>query len=209
MRKRNFLIILLLLSVVTIFLGVSVAVFRYVGKGTTNNVIETGRIIFSYSDAEPGNSSNPINISNAMPTSDETGKVLSGTNEYFDFSVSASTTSTDLAYEITVLKQKNSTLDEDKIKIYLTELNGASEKQTEITGTDVVPTYNQLKDTTNNLMEGKSIYFGTVKAGEVAYGKNFRLRMWIKKDETDPDENNIEEIKEFTVKVNVSAIGNN
>ena len=62
MKRRNLIIIVLLLSIITIFLGISVAVFRYVGNGTTNNVIETGKIIFSYSDAEPGNNSNPIII---------------------------------------------------------------------------------------------------------------------------------------------------
>ena len=212
MKKRNFLIVLLLLSIVTIVLAVSVAIFRYVGNGTTNNVIETGRIVFSYSDAEPGNNSNPIKITDALPMKDEEGKVLSGTNQYFDFSVSASTTSVDLAYEITVLKLDNSTMDEDTVKIYLTDLTSGKEEETEITG-GVVPTYKELKDTSNSLMEGKSIYFGTVKAGEVAYGKNFRLRMWIKDVLTTGEEEQTsaidETVREFTVKVNVSAIGNN
>ena len=153
-------------------------------------------------------------------------QLLSSPNEYFDFSVTASTTTTDLAYEITVMKQKTSTLDEDAVKMYLTELNGDKEVETEITGGDVTPTYAELNDTTNKAMVGKSIYFGTVKAGEVAYGKNFRFRMWLKynpnsaNDPVDPNntvnpttsqnsEETINEIKEFTVKINVSAIGNN
>ena len=55
------------------------------------------------------------------------------------------------------------------------------------------------------LVEGKTIYYGTVKAGEVAYGKKFRLRMWIS-DAVDSVESS--DLK-FTVKVNVAAAGNN
>ena len=62
-----------------------------------------------------------------------------------------------------------------------------------------------MNDTTNNLLEGKTIYYGTVNAGEVAYGKKFRLRMWIS-DEIDA--NSLDDLT-FTVKVNVAAAGNN
>ena len=205
MKKKNIVIIALLLSLLTIFLGISTAVFFYLGKGTTNNVIQTGRIVFSYSDAEPGSLGNGINIEEALPTPDANGKLLSATNEYFDFSVSASTTNTDLAYEIVALKQDGSTIPEDLIKIYLTEFNGSSEVETPITGGTLTPAYADLADTTNSLLEGKSIYYGTVQAGEIAYGKKFRLRMWIS------DQASIEEIGDlkFTVKVNVAAVGNN
>ena len=211
MKKKNMIIITLLLSIVAISLGVSVAVFNYFGAGTTNNVIETGRIIFSYSDAELGSDSgNGINITNAMPTPDTDGKLLSSPKEYFDFSVTASTTSTDIAYEISAIKLDKSTMDEDNVKIYLTELVGVNqEKETEITGGDTTPTYKELKTTNNPLLTGKSLYFGTVKAGEVAYGKKFRLRMWIKYP--DNEDINYEEINEkmFKVKVNVAAVASN
>ena len=166
---------MLLLSLITVFLGVSTAVFFYLGHGTTNNVIQTGRIVFSYSDAELGAGGDGIDIVNALPIPDANGKRLSATNEYFDFSVSASTTSTDLSYEIVVNKQDGSTLSDDLVKIYLIEFNGTSEVETPITGGIKTPTYSELKTTTNNLLEGKSIYFGNVSAGEVSYGKRFRF----------------------------------
>ena len=205
MKKKNLIIVALLLSLITILLGVSTAVFFYLGRGTTNNVIETGRIIFSYSETEFGVDGDNIDIVDALPTPDATGKIMAGTHEYFDFNVSASTTATDLAYEVVVKKQDGSTIPEDLIKIYLTELSGATEVETPITKGTVTPTFAELADSSNSLIEGKTVYYGTVKAGEVAYGKKFRLRMWIS-DQADLTE--IDNMK-FTVKVNVAAVGNN
>ena len=206
MKKGNLIIVVLLLSIITIFLGFSVAVFVYLGKGTTNNVIQTGRIVFSYSDADIGSDDgNGIDIVNALPISDENGKILSSSKEYFDFTITASTTDTDLVYEIVANKQEESTMNEGVVKVYLTEYNGNIEVETPITGGSVTPTYAELSDTTNNLLEGKTIYYGTIKAGEVAYGKKFRLRMWLDSRARQ------EEIGEtfFKVKVNVAALGNN
>lgn len=206
MKKGNLIIVVLLLSMITIFLGFSAAIFFYLGKGTTNNVIQTGKIVFSYSDADIGSEDgNGIDIVNALPMSDASGKILSSPKEYFDFTISASTTNTDLVYEIVANKQEDSTMNEGVVKIYLTEFNGNTEVETPITGGNVTPTYAELSDTNNNLLEGKTIYYGTVNAGEVAYGKKFRLRMWIDNRAT---ENEVGE-SIFKVKVNVAAVGNN
>lgn len=206
MKKGNLIIVVLLLSMITIFLGFSAAIFFYLGKGTTNNVIQTGKIVFSYSDADIGSEDgNGIDIVNALPMSDASGKILSSPKEYFDFTISASTTNTDLVYEIVANKQEDSTMNEGVVKIYLTEFNGNTEVETPITGGNITPTYAELSDTNNNLLEGKTIYYGTVNAGEVAYGKKFRLRMWIDNRAT---ENEVGE-SIFKVKVNVAAVGNN
>lgn len=207
-EKRKYgviLMVFLLISVVFISVGISMAVFNYMGRGETSNVIKTGRIVFSYSDAN--GAGNGINITNAMPTPDSVGKTLSNSREYFDFSVSASTTSTNIAYEMVVNKESSSTLSDDQVKIYLTERQGATEIETPITGGSVTPTYASLTDTSNPNLTGKTIYYGTVNAGEVAYGKNFRLRMWIKDNNTDNfDETNS---KEYSVRVNVAAVSSN
>lgn len=195
-------IICLFLSLIFIFIGISYAVFNYFGEGMTNNVIETGRIIFSYSDANGG--TNGIKIENAIPVPDDMGKKLTGENEYFDFSVTASTTSTDIAYEVTAKKGDDSTLSDEYVKIYLTTINGTQEVETPLSiSNDTVVTYNELSDTTNPLLSGKTIYYGTVNSGEVAYGMKFRLRMWIK----DGDYGDYTELNDkiFTVKVNVAA----
>ena len=204
-KKRALIMILLLISVVVISAGVSMAVFNYLGRGTTENVIKTGRIVFSYSDAN--GAGNGINITNALPIPDSTGKVLSNSNEYFDFSVSASTTSTDLAYEIVVNKQASSTLPDSDVKIYLTERQGTTEVATPITGGATTPTYSSLSTTTNPNLTGKTIYYGTVNAGEIAYGKSFRLRMWL--SNTGTYNYDQAESKEYSVKVNVAATSTN
>ena len=198
-------IILLFLSLIFLFGGISYAIFDCFGEGLTNNVIQTGRIVFSYSDADYGG--NGIYIENATPISDEVGKVLAGDGEYFDFSIFATTTQSNLAYEITVQKDEASTLPDDWIKIYLTTFEGNQEIPTSITSTEKgIPTYYELEDTTNSLLTGKTVYYGTVQAGEVSYGKRFRLRIWIK----DPQELNFDysilNDKYFSLKVNVAAI---
>lgn len=205
-NNRNLVIVLVLVvSMICLCIGISVSIFNYFGQGNTNNVIQTGRIFFSYSDSESAGSG--INIENATPIPDESGKVLSGDGEYFDFSVSATTTNTDIGYEIVVLKQDGSTLPDDFVKIYLTEFEGNTEKAVPLTS-GVIPTYSELTTTTNPLLQGKTVYYGTVNAGEVAYGKRFRLRMWVK----DPQEVNFDydSLGDMTykVRVNVAAVGN-
>ena len=206
MKNRKVLLLTcLLLLTIALFAGISLSIFTFFGKGNTNNVIETGRIIFSYSDAEK--KGNGIDIVDALPIKDSEGIILSNENEYFDFSVSASTTSTDIAYEIVVNKIDGSTLPDDMVKIYVTELNGENEKVVPLIGNNI-PTYSELKTTTNTLLNGKSVYFGEVKAGEVAYGKKFRLRMWVKYPESEDFDYSTIGGKTYKVRVNVAAVGN-
>lgn len=197
-------VVLLFLSLICIFFGISYAIFTYFGEGMTNNVIQTGKVVFSYSDANGG--TNGINIEDALPIPDEMGKILSGEGEYFDFSVSATTTSVDLGYEIAVNSSLESTLDPKYVKIYLTTIEGTEEKELPLTSLSTgVVTYEALKDTNNSLLTGKTIYYGTVKAGEVAYGKKFRLRMWVAVPEDEEFDYSLINDKYFSVKVNVAA----
>lgn len=203
--KTNILaIIILFISLVFLFSGISYSIFQYFGMGMTNNVIQTGKIVFSYSDAY--GSENGISIENAMPIPDDTGKVLFGSEEYFDFTVSATTTSSNIAYEITVLKSAESTLDEKYVKVYLTTIEGTQEIETPITTQNAtVLTYNQLNHTNNPLLTGKTVYYGTVQAGAVSYSRRFRLRMWV----TDLGDSNLDysqiNDKYFSLKVAVAA----
>lgn len=199
-------IILLFLSLIFLFGGISYAIFDYFGEGMTNNVIQTGRIVFSYSDADNGG--NGIYIENAIPISDDVGKVLSGDGEYFDFTISASTTKSNLAYEVAIQKDEHSTLPDDWVKIYLTTFEGNQENPTTITSSENgILTYHELENTTNDLLTGKTIYYGTVQAGEVSYGKKFRLRMWVKEPNEQNFDYSILNDKYFSLKVNVAASG--
>lgn len=206
-KKINILaVIILFLSLMFIFTGVSYSIFNYFGEGMTDNVIKTGKIVFSYSDSEGGG--NGINIENATPIPDTQGKMMVGAGEYFDFSVSASTTSTNLGYEISIVKNDDSTLEDKYVKIYLTTFEGGQEVEAPLTvGNNGVVTYDQLTDTNNSLLSGKTVYFGSVKAGEVAYGKNFRLRMWVATAEDENFDYSTVNDKYYSVKVNVAANG--
>lgn len=206
-KNKKFKVLMILFLFFFLFLcftGISYAIFSYFGTGTTSNVLQTGKVAFSYSDTNGG--SNGIFIENAVPIPDGQGKILIGEREYFDFTVSASTVSSDLIYEIVVNKDSESTLPDDWIKIYLTTFEGSEEKETPLTMTNgKVITYQALKDTNNSLLTGKTIYYGNVESGEIAYGKKFRLRMWIRMPIEEEYDYGFISNKTFSVKVNVAA----
>ena len=204
MKNKKLLLVTILLLTISALLGISFSLFTFFGEGNTNNVIETGRVKFSYSDAEK--KGNGIFIEDALPIKDKDALRLAGENDYFDFTVTASTTGTDIAYEIVVNKDESSTLSDEMVKIYLAEIDGNVEVPVPFVESNI-PTYNELKDTTNQLINGKTIYYGTVKAGEVAYGKKFRLRMWINYPEDGQIDYEAINDKSYKVKVNVVAVG--
>ena len=183
------LVLLLIVSVV----GITYAVFSYQREGEKNNVITTGSIIFTYTETTNG-----INLQNAMPTSDEVGKKLerSENNEgYFDFNVSCSLAGTSrINYEVYATKLNvENPLSEEYVKMYLTD--GATDQP--ILGYDNdVPTYYSLKDST--VASGsKTLYTGSFTNSGV---QSFRLRMWLSDQYTVTDQSN-----DFKIKVNVKA----
>ena len=183
------LILLLIVSVV----GITYAVFSYQREGEKNNVITTGSIIFTYTETTNG-----INLQNAMPISDEVGKKLerSENNEgYFDFNVSCSLAGTArINYEVYATKLNvENPLSEEYVKMYLTD--GTTDQP--ILGYDNdVPTYYSLKDST--VASGsKTLYTGSFTNSGV---QSFRLRMWLS------DNYQItSEAKQFKIKLNVLA----
>ena len=99
--------------------GVSYAFFNYVKLGLTENTVTTGTITFLYD--EKNASGNSVVITDALPTSDANGKVLTGANNVFDFKILATTTgNTNIPYEVTARKKADSTAPDSAIKIYLT-----------------------------------------------------------------------------------------
>ena len=183
------LILLLIVSVV----GITYAVFSYQREGEKNNVITTGSIIFTYTETTNG-----INLQNAMPTSDEIGKKLerSENNEgYFDFNVSCSLAGTSrINYEVYATKLNvENPLSEEYVKMYLTD--GTTDQP--ILGYDNdVPTYYSLKDST--VASGsKTLYTGSFTNSGV---QSFRLRMWLSDQYTLTNQSN-----DFKIKVNVKA----
>lgn len=185
MEKRNnkksaiILSILGILSLVLITAGVTYAVFTYTKLGETENTITTGTLRFLYT--ENTGVGNGISITNALPVSDTVGKAYSTEGYVFDFTIEGANSGTEaIPYEITLRKKATSTLDEDVVKVYLTDRTTA----TDVTDETVVLTptlYNALTATTVDVGDNveKTLYKTTVPAQDLTYAKNYRLRMWI------------------------------
>lgn len=209
--QSRIVLVLAIFLLVAVTIGVSYAFFTYARLGTTENTITTGTITFLYD--EKNASGNGITIVDALPTTDANGKLLTGDNNVFDFKVLATTTgNTSLPYEITARKKADSTVPEEAIKIYLTEVGTDTETPAPLTLKDTnVARFSELNQTSVAVTDGtieKTIYNGSVPASSTNYEKNFRLRMWIA-DDTDysPNENGKYPMnnKKFTVTVNVYA----
>ena len=207
--KQIVITVLAIVSLIVITVAVSYSFFTYTREGTTENVIKSGSITFLYT--EVSKVGRGIELSDAYPISDEEGKMQTGEGKVFDFKVTSTTSSsTSIPYEVTARKKADSTLDEEAVKVYLTEVDG-EEKGI------LLDKYSNLEQTSVNVPSGtveKTIYTGIVPANNSNYEKNFRLRMWIDnsidfspvKDEEGNDiypYNN----KTFTLTVNVYANG--
>ena len=108
--KQVLLSVLGVAILVVAVVGVSFAAFSYSRTGEQVNTITTGTITMNYTD-----DSNGIKLTNAMPMSDENGKALTGENNVFDFTVTATINgsgTTTINYDVTATKESDSTLDD-------------------------------------------------------------------------------------------------
>ena len=214
-NQSRILLILALFLLIAVTAGVSYAFFTYTRLGETDNTITTGTITFLYD--EQNALGNGIGITDALPMSDEDGKVVTGTNNVFDFRILATTTgNADIPYEITARRKDNSDAIDSNVKLYLTEVGTDNETAAPLTmNGDTVRKYSELTQTTtpvgDEIVE-KTIYRDVVPGTTTNYEKNFRLRMWISDDtdfspETDEEGNDNYPMnnKKFTVTVNVYA----
>ena len=176
------------LSLVLITAGVTYAFFSYVKEGTTENTITTTTITFLY-DELTSKEGNGIQITDALPMSDTDGKALTGTNNVFDFKITATSTGkASIPYEVTArMKNGSNEALADQVKLYLTTVNGDVETASPLTvNGDVVKTFGSLTQTgkvDTDIATEKTIYNGTVPAESSAYSQDFRLRMWVSGDE--------------------------
>ena len=179
-NQRSILVSMLAIAVlIAMVAGVTYAAFNYVGIGSKENVITSGTIDFIYSEK-----SNGISITNAMPTSDEMGKVIAQRENdieqgYFDFTVGATIRGTaTVNYEV---YGEDITDDEHKlegryVKVYLTD----GEDENPMPGYDgaLVPNYESLQ-TASSDPKGKKIYDGRFTGTGT---QTFRLRLWVSED---------------------------
>lgn len=178
-----FLLILLLAGLSTL----SVAFYQqYGGLGNgsidSNNTITTGDIVFAYSDAiSDGKPSNGIQITNAMPLSDELGKIMIKDRTYFDFQIIAKEANNNVKYEVILEKLQSSTLSDDNVKVYVTELQGSEEIPiTETLNYGAVKVYSQFEDASLQNVDGKKLFEREVNNNN--YQRNYRLRIWLREN---------------------------
>ncbi len=192
-KKRNsnqlILTVLAILILIIAVIGVSYAAVFYSKDGEKVNSVTTGSMMMSYSELTNG-----INLYDAYPMTDEEGKALSQPNEYFDFTVSATTKeNSPISYVISVSKESDSTLPDSAIKVYLTDISANNE-------IEVLPPTNvsALSKTGNESYAPSGQYI--LKSG--SYTKNtsntYRLRMWI-----DKNYNLDDSIQSYKLRVNV------
>ena len=204
-KKKQIIIALLLVALLCLTFGVSFAFFTYMKQGSTINSITTGNLTFYYDEKEA--IGNGIQLTNSLPTSDDVGKGMMGSNQVFDFQVVADAVGEDIFYEVTMDKQESSTLSGNHVKVYLTTIEGSLEQEVanSMSGGEV-KTYTEYDTTEVKDAEGKTLYQENIPNGTSDYEKNFRLRMWISEGATSVVGGKwAYSEKEFSIKVNVYA----
>jgi len=170
---------ILLIAVV----GISYAAFNYSGIGQKLNTITTGAITMNYTE-----SSNVISMSNALPTTDSTGKKRLNSGEYFDFTIKSSIAgNTDINYEIAAKEENGNTFDGKNIKLYLTKVNSDGTEE------EAMPPKTYSEDSTGNVYTGRpsdmmSLFVGNLnQQGDTEI--KYRLRMWVDESYNPQDDN--------------------
>ena len=108
--------------VVMLLLGLSVIFSSFIAftdaeKKKNKDVISNGTIVMTYTD-----DTNGIAVNNKLSLPDEVGRNLSNVGEYFDFVVLTELDEKhkmEATYEITLIKDTSSTLNDDDVRIYL------------------------------------------------------------------------------------------
>ena len=171
--KQVLLSVLGVAILVVAVVGVSFAAFTFSQTGNVVNQITTGTISMSYSEPESG-----ITLTNAMPMNDATGKALANTNEYFDFTVTATINgsgTTNINYAITAVTEPGRTLTDDYVKVYLT--NMAGDADTQILEPTVVSSLPKTSSDASGAPDGQYILEdGTFSTNDT---NQYRLRMWV------------------------------
>jgi len=198
-RKQMIVSVAAVLLLVLLTVGVTYAVFTYTKLGTTENTVTAGTLKFLYTENTGVGAG--IALTDALPVSDTVGKSYSTEGKVFDFSIEATNSGNDaIPYEVTLRKKSTSTLAEDAVKVYLTDMTEDADSEI------LAPTlYKDLIQTRINVGDEveKTIHTDNVVGGELTYLKDYRLRMWVA-EETDFSSGNYNG-KTFIATVNVYA----
>ena len=172
-KMKDILTIGASIFMLVVVIGISYSAFTYSGVGKKENTITTGAITMLYTESD-----NTISVTNALPTTDNTGKTRKTSGEYFDFTVKSSITgNADINYEIAAKEETGNTFSGNNIKYYLTTVDSAGKE------TEVMAPRTYYEEPSGNVYTGRpadmmSLYIGNLKdQGETTI--NYRLRLWV------------------------------
>ena len=172
-KKQLLLSIGLVLILVLMIVGISYAAFQFTGLGKKENTITTGAITMKYTE-----STNVINMTGALPTTDKTGKVRLTEGEYFDFTLEGTIKGTEnINWEIAAEDVTTSTkkIDGKYIKLYLTSLDD-NNNETEVMEPTVYTT-----ESSENTYTGRPTGMMSLAKGSTStsFSTKYRLRMYV------------------------------
>ena len=172
-KIKNGLTIGALIIMLIMVIGISYAAFQFKGPGSKLNTITTGAVSMSYEESE-----NSINLVNALPTTQTTGKKRLNSGEYFDFTIKSSLRGNiDINYEIVAKEEDGNTFDSNNIYYYLTKVNSNGSE------TEVMAPRKYYAEKEENVYTGRpagvfSMFIGNLaEQGETTI--TYRLRMWV------------------------------
>lgn len=183
------IIISLVIVIIIVLLVVCLSFSAYIkieqNKQTDSN--NKSNVSMTYTE-----STNGISIEDASPMSDDIGIKLSGQNEYFDFTVSTKTNNKNkVTYEIAAIKDKNSTISDNDIRIYLEkQINGSYEEVMKPKTFNPIDVNSEIGSPKGSMIL-KSVETSTNSTD------NYRLRIWLS------DKANIQDVKTYAIKINV------
>lgn len=197
LKSRIPIIIILIISIMLLmFISIGLAFSIKTGEISKPGVdTDVGKIVLNYSDV--GGNGPGIYIKNALPISDDVGKSLMGTGNYFDFTVSGSTGNIPLKYFVLIEENENSTLDDDQVKIYLTKLNGTIEEQILLRPFKI----SELNEIDDDDDDQEIIYIVDIDEKQDKFVDNYRLRIWVSDDAKDYFD------KMYSLKINILGKG--
>ncbi len=172
-KKQLILSIGLTLVLVLMIVGISYAAFQFVGPGSKENSITTGAITMKYTE-----STNVINMTGALPTTDKTGKVRLTEGEHFDFTLEGTIQGTEnINWEIAAddVTSSDKKIDGKYIKLYLTSLDDNS-NETEVMEPTVYTT-----ESAENTYTGRPTGMMSLAKGSTStsFSTKYRLRMYV------------------------------
>ena len=198
-KKITIATIGLLITLILTWGGVTYSLFNYTNDNAGNNDINSGHISMTYT--EP---SNEYVVENALPIKDAEG--MNSTN-YFEFSVTTKVKTNDtddegvsIPYEISITESEDNTLTNDKIKMYVTEVEG--EKELDHTVPTLVSYFEPSLYKNGQIKVGFNLHLH--RNGNETVTTKYRLRAWI---DYDTDVSDWDTAGEFVYKFRVNVNG--